>query len=158
MGPRKVTPQGFKRISSRLSRRLVARRRLRRRACCLLSRCHSAQYGHRTKGEKGSFSPWARKRSKRESILPPGKHKSPGCRTLSDRLFSTTHGCSRKGPLWHRVASGKRTADERFERATPLGKTGPLALSLWSTRAMWDFNEKASRSKKDMTTLSTVSK
>ena len=154
MGPRNVTPQGFKRISSRLSLRLVAKRRLRRRACCLRSRRHSRQYGHRTKGEKGSFSPLARQGSKRGSILPPGKHKSPGCRTLMDRLFKTTQGCSGNGPSWHRFASRKSTAEVRFERTTPFGKTDPTLFFPWSTRAMWAFNARASVSKRDMRHLS----
>lgn len=129
MGPRKVTPKGFRRISSTLSRRLVARSRERRFACALRCSRHWGQNRHRARGERGDLRTFDRKKSRRGETLPPGKHKSPGCRTLEDRLLNTTHGSEER--LQCRLKRN-RTEEVTGERNTSSGNPLLPRLFSWS--------------------------
>ena len=91
-GPKNFRPKGFNPISSKLSRRLVAKNS----AMFLVSRgrClrHLCQYVQRVRGVPGRYNSLARSGSKPGNILPPGQQRSPGCLTLLDRLVKMRQG------------------------------------------------------------------
>ena len=135
-GPRKRRSKGIKRISSKLSRMLVAKSTESRRAWfgwCFRQGC---QKGQRDRGLKGRRRRPARSGSHRGETLPPGKQRSPACLTRTDRLLKIMHGPERfpqPGPRRN------KTADASTDRAAAGGKKSfqlPGGLSLWMMSAV----------------------
>ena len=136
-GPKNRTPNGFNRISSKLSRKPVAQKSANNRATRDWFFFHWRQYSQRPRDTKGKDKSLAKYGSTRGATLPPGQQRSPGCLTLSDRLFKMMHGCA--GPLllqdlWLNsnktpaAANGSTASDEYI---------GARSDRSWSTWIMW---------------------